>query len=171
MTVRLRVALAVLLIVVAGCGSGEDADQNAGGSGDASAEAASRVERCVERFLERAASDGLAEADVRRYIESTYCSRFEREGWIYDDGALSIAAHLAVAAGVSDECATAEPGEEAVTVPCEELEVGDGPLVLDCAILHLVRRSEVREYVGELERSREVSCDDGTPLGRLGARR
>ncbi len=166
-----RIAFAVLLIVVAGCGSGEDADQNTGGSGDGSAGAASRVERCVERFLERAASDGLAEADVRPYIESTYCLPFESQGWIYDDGALSIAAHLAVAEGGSDECATAQAGEEAVTVPCEELEVGDGPLVLDCAILHVVRRIEVRAYVGELERSREVSCDDGTPLDRLGARR
>jgi hypothetical protein len=64
---------------------------------------------------------------------------------------------------------TAEAGEGGETVPCEELE-GDGPLLLDCAILHLVRRGEVREYVEKLERSREVSCDDGTPLARLGAR-
>jgi hypothetical protein len=167
--VRLRVALAVILFVVAGCGSGEDADQDAGGSGDASAEAAARVERCVERFLESAAPDESEEADVRRYIESTYCSRFERGGWVYEDGTLSIAAYRAVAEGY--ECATAEAGEEAVTIPCEELEGGDGPLVLDCAILHLVPRDEVREYVGELERSREVSCDDGTPLDRLGVRR
>ncbi len=167
---RLRIALAVILVVAAGCGSGEDAGPNAGASGDASAEAASRVDRCVERFLERAESDGLAEADVRRYIESTYCSRFEREGWIYEDGTLSLAAHVAFAeSGSSEECATAEAGGDAGTVPCEELE-GDGPLLLDCAILHLVRRGEVREYVGELERSREVSCDDGTPLDRLGAR-
>jgi hypothetical protein len=169
--VRLRVALAVILFSVAGCGSGEDPGQDAGAGVDGSSEATSRVERCVGRFLERAASDGLAEADARRYIESTYCSRFEREGWIHDDGTLSIAAHVAfVESGSSEQCGTAEVGEEAMTVPCEELEGGDGPLLLDCAILHLVRRGEVREYVGELERSREVSCDDGTPLERLGAR-
>ncbi len=159
------------LFIVAGCGSGEDAGQDAGVGGDGSSDATSRVERCVERFLERAASDGLAEADVRRYIESTYCSRFEREGRIYDDGTLSISAHIAfVESESSEECVTAEVGEEAETVPCEELEGGDGPLLLDCAILHLVRRGEVREYVEELERSHEVSCDDGTPLERLGAR-
>jgi hypothetical protein len=159
----------VILFVVAGCGSGEDAGQDAGAIGDTAAEAASRVERCVERFLERAASDGLAEADVRRYVEGTYCSRFEREGWVYEDGTLSIAAYVGFAESGSEECERAEVGEEAETGPCEELE-GDGPLVLDCAILHLVPRGEVREYVGELERSREVSCDDGTPLDRLGAR-
>ncbi|MGH7717568.1 MAG: hypothetical protein ACREON_01820 [Gemmatimonadaceae bacterium] len=54
------------------------------------------------------------------------------------------------------------------TVPCEELE-GDGLLELDCAILHLVPRNEVRAYLGELEGSREVSCD-GTALDQLGAR-
>jgi hypothetical protein len=168
--VRLRVALAVILVIAAGCGSGEDAGQNAGASGDPSAEAVPRLERCVERFLERAESDGLAEADVRLYIESTYCSRFEREGWIYDDGTLSIAAYLYFEEGGAEECVTAEAGEETETVPCEELEGGgDGPLSLDCAILHVVRRDEVREYVAELERSREVNCDDGTPLDRLGA--
>jgi hypothetical protein len=168
--VRARVVIAVVLVVVAGCGSGGDAGENSG-SGDGSAEAASRIERCVERFLERAASDGLSEEEVRQYIESAYCSRFEREGWIYDDGTLSITAHVVfVEAGSAEECVTAESGEEAETVPCEELEGGDGPLVLDCATLHVVRRSEVRDYVEELERSREVSCDDGTPLDRLGAR-
>lgn len=167
---RLRVAIAVVLVVVAGCGSGGDAGENAGSGDDGSVEAAARVERCVERFFERAASDGLSEAEVRRYIESAYCSRFEREGWIYDDGTLSITAHIVfVEAGSAEECVTAESGE-AETVPCDELEGGDEPLALDCAILHVVRRSEVREYVEELERSREVSCDDGTPLARLGAR-
>jgi hypothetical protein len=169
--VHLRIALAVVLvIVVAGCGSGEDTGRNAEASGDTSVEAASRLERCVERFLERAASDELAEADVRRYIESTYCTRFEREGWIYDDGTLSITAHLAFEEGGSAECETAEAGDEAETVSCEELEGGEGPLLLDCAILHLVRRSEVQGYLEELERRREVRCDDGTPLDRLGAR-
>jgi hypothetical protein len=161
----------VILVIAAGCGTGGDTGQDAGVSSDESSEATSRIERCVERFLERAAADGLAEADVRRYIESTYCSRFEREGWIYDDGTLSIAAHVAfVDSGSSEGCETAQVGEEAETVPCEELEGDGGPLFLDCAILHFVRRGEVRQYLAELERSREVSCDDGTPIDRLGAR-
>jgi hypothetical protein len=161
----------VIVFIVAGCGSGEDAGQDAGVGVEGSSDATSRIERCVERFLERAASDGLAEADVRRYIESSYCSRFEQEGWIYDDGTLSIAAHVAfVESGSSEECVTAEVGEATETVPCEELGGANGPLLLDCAILHVVRRGEVREYVGEVARSREVSCDDGTPLERLGAR-
>ena len=156
--VRLLVAIAVVLAVVAGCGSGGDAGENAGSGGDGSTEVASRVERCVERFLERAVSDGLSEADVRRYIETAFCSRFEREGWIDDDGTLSISAHVVfLEAGSAEECVTAESGE-AETVPCDKLEGGDGPLSLDCAILHVVRRSEVREYVEELGRSREVSC-------------
>ena len=144
-------------MLVAGCGSGEDAGEDA---------AASRVERCVERFLERAESAELPEADLRRYVESAYCTPFERQGWIYDDGSLSIAAQ---AESGSEECVKAESDGETGTVPCEELE-GGGPLVLDCAILHLVPRDEVRSYLEELERSREVSCDDGTALDRLGAR-
>jgi hypothetical protein len=158
--VRPRIALAAILLVVAGCGSGEDASEDA---------AAARIEGCVERFLERAESADLSEADVRRYLESTYCTPFEREGWIYEDGTLSIAAHVALEESVSEECVRAESDGETETVPCEELEAG-GPLQLDCAILHLVPRDEVRAYLAELERSREVSCDDGTALDQLGAR-
>jgi hypothetical protein len=69
----------------------------------------------------------------------------------------------------SEECVQAESDGETETLPCEELEA-EGPLELDCAILHLVPRDEVREHLAELERSREVRCDDGTPLDRLGAR-
>ena len=71
----------MILLTVAGCGSGEGA-----GEDSAPGDAASRVERCVERFLERAASDDVAEADVRRYAESAYCTPFEREGWITRTG-------------------------------------------------------------------------------------
>ena len=157
---RPRLALAAILIVVAGCGPGEDASEDA---------AAARVERCVDRFLEQAESADLSESDVERYLESTYCTPFEREGWIYEDGTLSIAAHVALEESGSEECVKAESEGGTETVPCEELEAG-GPLELDCAILHLVPRDEVREYLAELEQSREVSCDDGTALDRLGAR-
>jgi hypothetical protein len=54
----------------------------------------------------------------------------------------------------------------AMTIPCEELD--RGPKVLDCAILHHVRRSEVRKYVEDVERERDVRCDDGTAVGALG---
>lgn len=161
---RPRLALAMILLIVAGCGSGEDA-----GEDSAPGDRASRVERCVERFLERTASDDVADADVRRYAESAYCTPFEREGWIYEDGTLSIAAHVALEESGSEECVSAETGGEPETVPCDEVE-GDGPLMLDCAILHVVSRDEVREYLAELRRSREVSCDDGTALDQLGAR-
>jgi hypothetical protein len=39
--------------------------------------------------------------------------------------------------------------------------------VLDCGLLHLVRRNEVQTYLEEL--GRPVECDDGTPLDQLGA--
>ena len=54
------------------------------------------------------------------------------------------------------------------TSACSELP-DEASVVLDCAVLHVVRREEVQQYVRELERDREVSCDDGTPLERLGA--
>lgn len=158
----IRLALAIILLA-AGCGS------NRGKPGDeGSAEAASRIDRCTERFLERVEPKDSAESEeIRRYVESTYCARFEQRGWIYDDGTLKIEAHTDSG---SELCARAEAGEEARTVPCEELEAVESPHVLDCGMLHFVRRSEVSEYVEELQQGREVRCDDGTPLDELGAR-
>jgi hypothetical protein len=40
--------------------------------------------------------------------------------------------------------------------------------ILDCALLHHVRRSEVRDYVERLQREGAVECDDGAPLDDLG---
>ena len=140
--------------------------------GDASGQAASRVERCTERFLERVEHEDSANAtklEIRRYVEISYCAPFEKQGWVYDDGTLSIDAYTKLVESMSEECTRAESGEEARTVPCEELDQGEGPQVLDCAILHHVRREEVRKYVRELRRSREVTCDDGTPPHKLGA--
>ena len=163
---RFPVVLAVAL-VVAGCGSSGESGGNAASSGEASTAAAPRVEKCVERFIARATSDASTETEVRRYIERTYCSPFEREGWVYEDGTLSIAAYLFLARGGSEDCASADGGQ-GETVSCGELPA-DTAIVLDCAVLHVVRRDEVQHYVRELERHREVSCDDGTPLERLGA--
>jgi len=162
---RFLVVLAAAL-VVGGCGSSGDSDGSPASSGEAATAAGSRVEQCVERFVARATSDALNESEVRRYIEGTYCSPFERKGWVYEDGTLSIAAYLLLGLGGSEACASAEADRD--TDPC-----GDPPddelVVLDCAVLHVVRREEVQQYVRDLERNREVSCDDGTPLERLGA--
>jgi hypothetical protein len=166
MAMRLSVVLAVAL-VVAGCGSSGESGGNAVSSGGASTVAAPRVEKCVERFVARATSDASTETDVRRYIEGTYCSPFEREGWVYEDGTLSIAAYLSLAGGGSEACASGEAGATE-TASCGELPA-DASVVLDCAVLHVVRREDVQRYVRELERHHEVSCDDGTPLEHLGA--
>ena len=148
------VAAALTLVVSAGC---------AFERGDGAA--ASRVERCTDSIVERAEPRGLSEDDLRRYVERTYCSRFEEEGWIYDDGTLSIDVHTDTRA---EECAVAEPGKPSRTVPCEQLESGFE--VLDCAILHHVRKSEVQAHLAELMRRHTgVQCDDGTPLDELGA--
>jgi hypothetical protein len=151
-----RLAAATILLV-AGCGSSQE---------DASP--AARIAKCSERFLGRVKPKNAADAEeIRRYAERAYCVPFEQRGWIYDDGTLTIEAHTDSG---SEQCARAEAGEEARTVPCEELEVVESPRVLDCGLLHLVRRSDVSEYVAELQRTRDVRCDDGTPLEQLGAR-
>jgi hypothetical protein len=157
---RFSIVLAVAL-VAAGCGSSGQS------GGNASTVAAPRVDKCVERFLARATLDASTNTEVRRYIEGTYCSPFEREGWVYKDGTLSIAAYLSLARGGSETCGSADGGVTD-TAACSELPA-DASVVLDCAVLHVVRREEVQQYVRELERDREVSCDDGTRLERLGA--
>ena len=123
-------------------------------------------------MMSRAKVDDLTakqRAGARRYVERTYCGRFERRGWVHDDGTLSIDAHVWLVEGGSEECATAaEPGGRSRPVPCED--EGPGPETIECALLHHVPRTEVEEYVAELRRDREVTCDDGTPLGAIGAR-
>jgi hypothetical protein len=125
------------------------------------------VQTCNDRFVERARAEGYDadEEQLRRYVETTYCSRFAEQGWVYEDGTLSIAAYEWGQEG--GECSMAEAGEPARSVPCDDL--GEDPII-DCALLHHVRRSEVRDYVEELRREeRNVECDDGTPLDELGA--
>jgi hypothetical protein len=102
------------------------------------------------------------QAQLRHYAEVTYCNRFAREGWVYEDGALSIDAQRWLARGAS--CAAGTEGGTTRTIPCEVVENG----IMDCAMLHFVRRREVRSYIAELERRGNVSCDDGTPLTALG---
>ena len=143
-----------MLVLVATAGCGGEAEPGA-----------ARVDRCTERFLDGIESDGLPEDErdvTRRYVERTYCSRFEKEGWVHEDGSLSIDAYTGMMGEA--ECAESRAGEEAVTVPCDEFEDN----VLDCAILHHVRKEEVRAYVEGLGRPGRVECDDGTPVHELG---
>jgi uncharacterized protein YjhX (UPF0386 family) len=160
------VVTAVIAIAAAGCGSGANEAGRKGGP----AARASRVERCTQRMLQGAEKRPehvtRAKAEVERYIRTTYCTPFERDGWVYDDGTLAIGAYFALANGGT--CATSRPGEPARTVPCQELD-RSGPKILDCALLHHVRQSEVQDYVEKLKEGRTVSCDDGTPLAELGA--
>jgi hypothetical protein len=150
----------------AGCGASRD-----GGGPTAGEAAETRVERCTSRFLERLQAGHGARVDpddLRRYVATTYCAPFEARGWVYDDGSLGIDAHRwATETGV--ECGEAGAGEPTRTVPCEVPEKEGGVFVLDCALLHYVRKSEVETYVEELRSQGDVECDDGTDVADLGA--
>jgi hypothetical protein len=111
----------------------------------------------------RATLGDSTEQEVRRYIETAYCAPFDKNGWVYEDGALSIAAQKWLDIGGSCETIATE-GEPAPTVSCKK---EDGPII-ECALLRVVRRSEVRSYIEKLRRDREVRCDDGTPVEGLG---
>jgi len=125
----------------------------------------SRVERCVDRLVAgtNAASGGRELA--RRYARDTYCNRFQQKGWIYRDGALKLAAQLWLQNGGT--CAEGVAGQPAKVVPCK-LERRGGVLTLDCGLLRVVRRSEVRNYLRGLQAGGPVVCDSGIPLARLG---
>jgi hypothetical protein len=154
--VRAFLAMALVVALLTACGGNTEAGADP---------AAARVERCVDRLLEHATPAGASEETLRRYTRETYCARFERRGWVYEDGALSIAAQTWLEEGVT--CATARAGEPAQTVPCEQ-ERPPGARELECALLRHVRKSEVVAYLERLQREGEVACDDGTPLDELG---
>jgi hypothetical protein len=148
-----RVCFAVLLLAatVSACSSGK---------------ANSRVERCVDRLMQHARTQDLPNKEVaRRYVRRTYCARFEGKGWVYEDGALSIAAQSWLEHAGS--CATASPGEPAKTVPCEPERRGRARII-ECALLRVTRRSEVRDYIEQLRTKGPVECDDGTAITELG---
>ena len=148
-------AVLILAATVSACDSG-----NGGRRAD------SRVERCVDRLLEHARMQDVPDKGVaRRYVRRTYCARFEKEGWVYEDGALRIAAQTWLEHGGT--CSTGGAGETPKTVPCEPERRG-GIRILDCALLRSVRRSEVRNYIEQLRMKGPVECDDGTAIGELG---
>jgi hypothetical protein len=123
-------------------------------------------DRCVQRMMAR--SEKLRpdlkdrRAEVEAYLRATYCDRFAARGWVYADGSLSIDAQHWLVHGST--CGTSAHGQPAQTVPCEQLNAQSTSI--DCAMLHYVRRAEVRAY---LRRVGATRCDDGTPLAELGA--
>jgi len=157
----IRVLLAVMLLggPLAGCGTS---------SGRTASSAAARTSQCVDRLVSRSATSGLDEQQRRRYAEDTYCAPFERQGWVYEDGALSIAAQQWLDNAGAEECAAGSAGEPPKTVPCEQLDRPSTPRTIDCALLHHVRRTEAVAYLAELQRGGAIRCDDRTPLGELG---
>jgi hypothetical protein len=168
-TVRTCLACALFAVVLAGCGGASDLQAGGTATDQRSIATSERVERCTDRFLERVEGADSDKDEVRHYVEVTYCAPFAERGWVYEDGTLNIKAYTWLIQGSSEACASASGNQPAQTVPCEQVESAGGIQILDCAILHQVRRSEVREYVEELERTGEVECDDGTPLEDLGA--
>ena len=155
-------AIVVFVAVLAGCGTGGNDQREGAGSTERSSIAAAHVNKCVERLLGRSAS-AENEQNARVYVENTYCVPFERNGWIYDDGALRIAAQEWLDSGAEEECVTGDSGEPTRTVPCDTATE-----IIDCALLHHVRRAEVIAYVAEFQQDGSVQCDDGTPLAELG---
>jgi len=154
-----RAVLLLAVVVAAGCSLGREEAE------------ASRVDRCVDRLLSRATPETLTperRAVAERYARETYCERFEREGWVNEDGTLSIDAHRWLVDGM--RCAVGGDGEPDREVDCEELAERERDPMLDCALLHHVRDEEVQAYVREVERRRgvEPECDDGTPVDELG---
>ena len=145
---RLAGSALAALTVLAGCASDESA--------------AERVDRCAERFLERAAPEA---ADVRAYARRAYCEPFDASGWVHEDGTLAIEAFTESG---DEECGMETPDGGSRTVPCESLVPARRPRRIDCALLDLVRRAEVQTYLAQLTRA--IECEDGTRLDHLGAR-
>jgi hypothetical protein len=127
----------------------------------------SRVERCVDRLVAGSNVTSAAGTEmVRRYARDTYCSRFEQKGWVYEDGALKIAAQRWLQNGGT--CAEGVAGQPAKVVPCKVERGTDGVLTIDCGLLRFVRRSEVTTYLRRLQAGGPVACEQGIPLPKLG---
>jgi hypothetical protein len=151
--VRTRAGIALLLATVSLSACGATKEEAAGES--------PLVAKCVHRMMER--TDGPPTRVVQDYIRRTYCDPFAKSGWIHSDGTISIRAHEWLL-----ESGSCEKVEGTTTTPCDSRALNEAPL-LECALLHLVPRSEVRPYLSDLERRRgKVRCDDGTPLDELG---
>jgi hypothetical protein len=116
--------------------------------------------------MQHARTEDLPDEELaRRYVRRAYCGRFAKNGWVYEDGALRIAAQTWLDHGGA--CARGGEGEAATTVPCEPERRG-GVRMIECALLRVIRRNEVVDYIEQLRREGPVECDDGTPIGELG---
>ena len=166
---NVRVCLAVLILAttVSACGSGNGGRRAEMSSSARPLSAANRrVERCIDRLMQHANTEGVPDSQsLRRYVRRAYCGRFEKKGWVYEDGALRIAAQTWLDHGGT--CASGGEGEPARTVPCEPERRG-GVQIIECALLRVIRRSEVIDYIEQLRKQRPVECDDGTAIGDLG---
>ena len=156
--VRSLAALLICAAALTACGS--HGSRHAGPAPPSN----SRVERCIDRLLAGTNAASAGRELVRRYTRDTYCNRFQQKGWIYRDGALKLAAQLWLQNGT---CAEGVAGQPAKVVPCK-LERSGGVLTVDCGLLRVVRRSEVRSYLRGLQAGGLVVCDSGIPLARLG---
>lgn len=159
---RLLPVLALLSVVAVGCSFGGDGAE------------ASRSDRCVDRFMQRVEpgrDDDEQRPVIERYVRVTYCDRFAREGWVYEDGTLSIDAQRWLVDGVACSAGDGETGDGETLrgEECQRLAAEGGDPTIDCALLHHVRKGEVQAYLRDLQRRRPVECDDGTPLDELGA--
>ena len=156
----------LLASLLTACGTNSGKQRAGAGSSRADGGGATaRIDKCVDRLLSRSRRSGASEQAVRRYARNTYCAPFAGKRWVYADGALSIAAQKWLDKG--HRCATSSAGKTR-TIPCEQTSSGTGARIIDCALLHVVRRTEVKAYITELERHGDIRCDDGTPPGELG---
>jgi hypothetical protein len=166
-SVRSYLALLLFAAALSACDSSSGEARDGAQSAEREpAAATARIESCVDRLLSRATTQDVNEDDARSYARDTYCARFEANGWIDDDGVLSIGAHTWHEEGGT--CAFGSEEQPTRTVPCEELDA-PGRRRVDCALLHHTRRSDVKAYVERLQRERPIiECDDGTPVDDLG---
>lgn len=167
--VRSCVVILLLGATLTACESSRDGVGDAAPSNKpSSARARGRVESCVDRLLKKAARDEMSDEGPRRWARESFCAGFETNGWIYDDGALSIAAHTSL----QQDVACARRFARARKSPRKRCDAKTwrtpAPRFLDCALLHHTRRREVRKYLERLQRKGAVECDDGTPLDNLG---
>jgi hypothetical protein len=161
--VRLFFAMLIFASALSACGSGSG---ERGDEAQSTPAATSRIERCVDRLLQAATTREANKEVTRRYVRNTYCARFEKDGWIYEDGALSIGAQRWLDEGAT--CAKSGEGALTKTVSCQEERLAAGDRTIDCALLRVVRRSEVRNYIKRIRSSGAVECDDGSALDELG---
>ncbi len=99
--VRVVASTAIAVLVLVGCSSKETS---------------AKAEKCTDLITRSAKpTPSLSQAQARRYVKKTYCDRFAREGWVYDDGALSIDAQEWLDHGGKEVCATQTPSGPAAT--------------------------------------------------------